>query len=146
MKFIYNMIAIFVIVIVLFLLIPLPTALLDMMFVLNIAISFVILLMSMYIKNVLEFSAFPSLLLITTLFRLALNVSSTRNILTNGGYAGQIVKTFGDFVARGNTIVGFVVFLIIVVVQFVVITKGSERVSEVAARFTLDAMPVSRWQ
>ena len=88
----------------------------------------------------LEFSIFPSLLLITTLFRLALNVSTTRNILANAE-AGNVVETFGSFVAQGNIVVGFVVFLILVIVQFIVITKGSERVAEVAARFTLDAMP-----
>jgi flagellar biosynthesis protein FlhA len=89
----------------------------------------------------LEFSIFPSLLLITTLFRLGINISSTRNILTNQGSAGQVIKSFGDFVLQGNVIVGFIIFLIIVLVQFIVITKGAERVAEVAARFTLDAMP-----
>ena len=95
----------------------------------------------MYIRETLEFSVFPSLLLITTLFRLGLNISSTRKILFDNGYAGQVVKTFGQFVIRGNAVIGFIIFLIIVLVQFIVITKGSERVAEVAARFTLDAMP-----
>ncbi|MEG0115034.1 MAG: FHIPEP family type III secretion protein, partial [Hydrogenoanaerobacterium sp.] len=95
----------------------------------------------MYIKESLEFSIFPSLLLITTLFRIGLNVSSTRLILLNDGYAGEVVKTFGAFVIQSNVVVGLVIFFIIVIVQFVVITKGSERVAEVSARFTLDAMP-----
>lgn len=97
--------------------------------------------MTMYIRETLEFSVFPSILLITTLFRLGLNISSTRKILFDNGYAGQVVQTFGQFVIRGNVVIGFIIFLIIVLVQFIVITKGSERVAEVAARFTLDAMP-----
>ena len=95
----------------------------------------------MYIKEALEFSVFPSLLLITTLFRLSLNVSSTRLILKNGGNAGAVIATFGNFVLQGNAVVGFIIFLIIVLVQFIVITKGAERIAEVTARFTLDAMP-----
>ncbi len=141
MKFLNNVIAIFVVIIIVFIIIPLPPAALDMMFILNITLSLVILIISMYIKTSLEFSVFPSLLLITTLFRLSLNISSTRLILSNGGSAGQVIAAFGDFVVGGNAIIGFVIFLIIVIVQFVVITKGAERVSEVAARFTLDAMP-----
>ena len=136
-----NSIAIFVVLIVAFLIIPLGTTVLDFMFILNLTLSLVILLTTMYIKEPLELSIFPSLLLITTLFRLVLNVSSTRSILTNGGYAGEVIKTFGQFVIRGNVVVGLVVFLIIVLVQFIVITKGAERVAEVSARFTLDAMP-----
>lgn len=136
-----NLVAVFVFLIILLLIIPLPTWLLDMMFILNLAISFIILFTTMYIKESLEFSIFPSLLLITTLFRLSLNISSTRNILSNGGYAGEIIKTFGEFVIQGNMVIGLVIFLIIVLVQFLVITKGSERVAEVSARFTLDAMP-----
>ena len=97
--------------------------------------------MTLYIKEALEFSIFPSILLITTLLRLGLNISSTRRILFDNGYAGEVIKTFGEFVIRGNAVIGFVIFLIIVLVQFIVITKGSERVAEVAARFTLDAMP-----
>lgn len=97
--------------------------------------------MTLYIKEALEFSIFPSILLITTLLRLGLNISSTRRILFDNGYAGEVVKTFGEFVIRGNAVIGFIIFLIIVLVQFMVITKGSERVAEVAARFTLDAMP-----
>lgn len=141
-KNIVNIIvALFMVFIVLLILIPLPPWLLDVMFVINIALSLVILLTTFFIKESLEFSVFPSMLLITTLFRLSLNVSSTRLILGNGGDAGSVVKTFGNFIIQGNIVVGFVVFIIIVVVQFVVITKGSERVAEVAARFTLDAMP-----
>ncbi|MEG2661077.1 MAG: FHIPEP family type III secretion protein, partial [Oscillospiraceae bacterium] len=121
--------------------VPLNTAILDFMFILNLTISLVILLMTMYITEPLDFSIFPSLLLLTTLLRLALNVSSTRSILLNNGYAGEVVKTFGEFVIQGNVVVGLVIFLIIVLVQFIVITKGAERVAEVSARFTLDAMP-----
>ncbi len=141
MKFYNNVVSLFVIVIIALIIIPLPAFVLDMMFILNITVSLVILLLTMYIRNSLEFSVFPSILLIMTLFRLALNISSTRLILSNSGSAGQVIKTFGSFVLRGNIVVGFVVFLIIVLVQFLVITKGAERVSEVAARFRLDAMP-----
>ena len=130
-----------VIGIIFLIIIPLPTFLLDFFFIINITLSFLILCMTMYIREALEFSIFPSILLITTLFRLGLNISSTRRILFNNGDAGQVVKTFGQFVIRGNVVIGFVIFLIIVLVQFIVITKGSERVAEVAARFTLDAMP-----
>lgn len=136
-----NSVALFVIVIVLLLIIPMPPFILDVMIIINISISMIILLISMNIKEPLEFSIFPSLLLITTLFRLGINVSSTRNILSNQGQAGRVIHSFGDFVLRGNIIVGFIIFFIIVLVQFIVITKGAERVAEVAARFTLDAMP-----
>ncbi|MGL5972226.1 MAG: flagellar biosynthesis protein FlhA [Oscillospiraceae bacterium] len=141
MKVFNNVVSAFVVGIIFLLLIPLPPFFLDLMFILNLTISFIILITTMYIKESLEFSIFPSLLLITTLFRVALNVSSTRLILLEEGNAGQVVKTFGEFVIRGNAVVGFVIFLIIVIVQFIVITKGSERVAEVSARFTLDAMP-----
>ncbi len=141
MKVFNNAVSAFVIGVIFLLIIPLPTWALDLMFILNLSISFIILLTTMYIKESLEFSIFPSLLLITTLFRLGLNVSSTRKILTNHGNAGQVIRTFGAFVIQGNVIVGLVIFLIIVLVQFIVITKGSERVAEVSARFTLDAMP-----
>lgn len=141
MKLFNNTVSAFVVAVIFLLIVPLPTWMLDFMFIANLTISFVILLTTMYIKESLEFSIYPSLLLITTLFRLSLNVSSTRKILTNGGYAGEVVKTFGEFVIQGNVIVGLVIFLIIVLVQFIVITKGSERVAEVSARFTLDAMP-----
>lgn len=134
-------IAIFVIAIVLLLIIPLSPFYMDVMIIINMAISIMILLISMQIREPLEFSIFPSLLLVTTLFRLGLNVSSTRNILSKQGEAGNVIKAFGDFVLAGNVVVGFIIFLIIVLVQFIVITKGAERVAEVAARFTLDAMP-----
>lgn len=141
MKLFNNAVSVLVILIIGLLIIPLPPTLLDFMFVVNLMLSFVILLTTMYIHESLQFSIFPSLLLITTLFRLALNVSSTRNILFNDGYAGKVIETFGEFVIQGNIVVGLVIFLIIVLVQFIVITKGSERVAEVSARFTLDAMP-----
>ncbi|MEA4892919.1 MAG: flagellar biosynthesis protein FlhA [Peptococcaceae bacterium] len=141
LKFLNNSVAVFVLIIVALLIVPLGTGVLDFMFILNLALSLVILLTTMYIKEPLEFSIFPSLLLITTLLRLGLNVSSTRSILTKGGYAGEVIKTFGEFVIQGNVLVGLVIFLIIVLVQFIVITKGAERVAEVSARFTLDAMP-----
>jgi len=141
LKFLNNGVAVFILLIVALLIIPLPPGLLDFMFILNLMLSLVILLMTMYIKEPLELSIYPSLLLITTLFRLSLNISSTRSILLNDGYAGEVIKTFGNFVIRGNVVVGLVIFLIIVLVQFIVITKGAERVSEVSARFTLDAMP-----
>jgi flagellar biosynthesis protein FlhA len=130
-----------VLVIVMLIIIPLSTALLDVLLILNIAVSVFILITSLYIKNPLEFSILPTMLLITTLFRLALNVSSTKLILGNGGNAGNVIRTFGNFVTSGNLVVGLIVFIIIVAIQFIVITKGAERVSEVAARFTLDAMP-----
>lgn len=141
LKFLNNGVAIFVLIILALLIVPLSPALLDFMLILNLMISLVVLLMTMYIKESLEMSIYPSLLLITTLFRLSLNVSSTRSILINDGYAGEVIETFGTFVVRGNVVVGLVIFLIIVLVQFIVITKGAERVSEVSARFTLDAMP-----
>ena len=141
LKFLNNVVAIFVILIIGFIIIPLPPFLLDMMFIINITLSIMVLLMTMYIKDALQFSVFPSLLLITTLFRLSLNISSTRLILTKSGAAGKVIQTFGSFVLSGNIVVGFIVFLIIVIVNFLVITKGSERVSEVSARFKLDAMP-----
>ena len=140
-KFSNNIVAAFVVLMICLLIIPLPTAILDFLFIFQIGLSLVILMMSMYVKEPLEFSIFPTLLLITTLFRLGLNISSTRSILTNAGYAGEVVKVFGQFVIRGNVAVGLVIFLIIVLVQMLVITKGSERVAEVTARFTLDAMP-----
>lgn len=121
--------------------IPLNTVFLDFLLIFNLAISLIILLTALYMKEPLEFSVFPSLLLVTTIFRLGLNISSTRLILGNNGNAGHVIETFGSFVIQGNVVVGFIIFLIIIIVQFVVITKGAERVSEVAARFTLDAMP-----
>lgn len=136
-----SSVAFLMVAVVSLLIIPLPTAVLDFMFILNLTISLVILFITMYIKETLEFAIFPSMLLITTVFRLSLNISSTRSILTNGGYAGEVVKTFGEFVIQGNIVVGIIIFLILVLVQFIVITKGAERVAEVSARFTLDALP-----
>ncbi len=141
MKLFNNAISAMVVGVIFLIIVPLPTWLLDFMFITNLSLSFVILLTTMYIRRALDFSIYPSILLITTLFRLALNISSTRSILSNQGYAGEVVKTFGEFVIRGDVVVGLVIFLIIVLVQFLVITKGSERVAEVSARFTLDAMP-----
>ena len=135
-----NAIALFVVVVVMFLFVPLNPTILDILLVVNIGLSIMILMITMNISDALEFSIFPSLLLITTLFRLGMNVSSTRMILTTGD-PGVVIRNFGQLVTGGNLVVGFVIFFIIVLVQLIVITKGAERVSEVAARFTLDAMP-----
>jgi len=129
-----------VIAIVLMIIIPLPPALLDVIIALNITLAVIILLLTMFTTEVLQFSVFPTLLLITTLLRLALNISSTRLVLTQA-YAGNIIEAFGEFVVGGNYVVGIIIFLIIIIIQFVVITNGAGRVSEVSARFTLDAMP-----
>jgi flagellar biosynthesis protein FlhA len=126
--------------VVVMMVIPLPTVLLDLLLAFNLTLSVTVLMVAMYTREPLQFSVFPSLLLVTTLFRLSLNVSSVRLILLNG-YAGELIRRFGEFVVGGNVVVGLVVFFILVVIQFVVITKGAERVAEVAARFTLDAMP-----
>lgn len=142
MKWLKNSaVSIMLIFVVFLIVIPLPAGILDFMFMFNLSVGLVILLTALFIRDTLQFSIFPSLLLITTLLRLALEISATRLILSNGGDAGEVIRAFGSFVIKGNLIVGVVVFLIIVVVQFIVITKGSERVAEVAARFTLDAMP-----
>lgn len=129
-----------IIMIVIMMIIPLPTIILDMLLCLNITLALVIMMVAIYNTEPLEFSVFPSLLLLTTLFRLALNVSSTRLILLEG-YAGEVIMSFGNFVVGGNAVVGFIVFIILIIIQFIVITKGAERVAEVSARFTLDAMP-----
>ncbi len=129
-----------VVTIVIMMIIPLPPFLLDLLLALNITLSLTIVMIAIYNIEPLQFSVFPSLLLVTTLFRLALNVSSTRLILLHG-YAGEVIMAFGSFVVGGNAVVGFIVFIILVLIQFIVITKGAERVAEVAARFTLDAMP-----
>ncbi|GAA2856388.1 flagellar biosynthesis protein FlhA [Paenarthrobacter ilicis] len=126
--------------IVLLLVVPLPAALLDFLIVCNILLALLILLTSMFVKKPLDFSVFPSLLLVATLFRLGLNVASTRLVLGQG-FAGQVIEAFGKVTVGGSLIIGAVVFLILVVIQFVVVTKGAERVAEVGARFTLDAMP-----
>ncbi|MCL7746484.1 flagellar biosynthesis protein FlhA [Halalkalibacter alkaliphilus] len=129
-----------VILIVIMLIIPLPTAMLDFLIIINISLALIIILVAMNTREPLQFSIFPTLLLLVTLFRLGLNVSTTRSILGEAN-AGNVIDTFGNFVVGGNALVGFVVFLILIVIQFLVITKGAERVSEVGARFTLDAMP-----
>lgn len=129
-----------VIGIVLMIIVPMPSKLLDILLALNITISVVIILLTMFTTDVLQFSIFPTILLITTLFRLGLNISSTRLILKDA-YAGEIIEAFGSFVVGGNYVVGIIIFLIIIIIQFVVITNGAGRVSEVSARFTLDAMP-----
>lgn len=126
--------------IVIIMVIPIPTLMLDVCLALMISIALLVLMISMYLDNVLDFSVFPGLLLVITLFRLALNIASTRLILAHGE-AGQVIRSFGEFVTSGNLIVGIIIFIILVVIQFVVITKGSTRIAEVAARFTLDAMP-----
>ena len=122
------------------LLIPLPTFILDMFLAVNLALSVILLLVTLNAKEPLEVSVFPSLLLLLTLYRLALNVATTRLILSDGG-AGKIVDTFGGLVVGDSLVVGIVIFLILVIIQFIVITKGATRISEVNARFVLDAMP-----
>lgn len=130
----------FIVGIILMIIIPLPSEMLDILLIFSIASAMVIFLMTLFTEEPLQFSVFPSLLLVTTLYRLALNISSTRLILSEA-YAGKVISAFGDFVVGGDYIVGLIVFIIIMLVQFVVITNGASRVSEVAARFTLDAMP-----
>ena len=133
-------VAVAVILVVVMMIIPIPTGLLSFFLIFNITLSLIILMVSLLIQETLEFSVFPTMLLIMTLFRLSLNISTTRQILLNA-YAGEVVQKFGSMVIGGNPVVGFIIFLILVVVQFIVITRGAERISEVAARFTLDAMP-----
>ena len=134
-----------VVALLLLMVLPIPTFLLDILLALNIALAMTVLVVSLYMKNALDFSGFPAMLLVATLFRLTLNIASTRLILLNGadgeGAAGQIISTFGNFVVGGNYVVGIIVFIILVIINFVVITKGSGRIAEVGARFTLDAMP-----
>ncbi|HEY1520568.1 MAG TPA: flagellar biosynthesis protein FlhA [Solirubrobacteraceae bacterium] len=132
--------AVAVVVIVTMLIVPLPSMLLDLFITINISVALAVVVATMYLQKPLEFSAFPSLLLLTTMFRLAINVSVTRLILTKGS-AGSVVHDFGQFVVGGDVVIGLVIFLILVVIQFVVVTNGAGRVAEVAARFTLDAMP-----
>ena len=134
------LIAVAIVIIVVMMIIPLPTLLLDLLICLNITIALLVVMSVIYNKEALDLSIFPSLLLITTLFRLALNISSTRLILLDG-YAGEVITAFGNFVVGGNPVVGFIMFMILVGINFIVITKGSARVAEVSARFTLDAMP-----
>jgi flagellar biosynthesis protein FlhA len=129
-----------VVAIILMMVVPVPTALLDFLIAINITGALLIVLVSMYVERPLDFSSFPSLLLVATLFRLALNISATRRVLSSG-YAGQVINAFGHFVIGGSLIIGLVIFAILLVIQFVVITNGAGRVAEVGARFTLDAMP-----
>ncbi|HEX3046128.1 MAG TPA: flagellar biosynthesis protein FlhA [Bacillota bacterium] len=133
-------VVIIVILVLVMFIIPLPSWMLDIFITINISIGFIVILLTMNVRKSLEFSVFPTMLLVTTLFRLALNVSSARLILTEA-QAGSVIHAFGTVMAQNNPIVGFVMFIILTIIQFVVITKGSERVAEVAARFTLDAMP-----
>ncbi|MCC6094880.1 MAG: flagellar biosynthesis protein FlhA, partial [Eubacterium sp.] len=129
-KILSNSVILMVLVIVLMMIIPIPPGLIDVFILLNMAISMMIIIITMSIHEPLEFSIFPTLLLITTLFRLGINVSTTRNILTNGGSSGKVIKAFGDFVLRGNVVVGLIIYLIIVLMNFLVINKGAERVAE----------------
>src|ERR1700759_2469112 len=132
--------AVGVVVVVVMLVVPLPPMILDLFITVNISAALAVAVATMYLSRPLDFSVFPSLLLLTTMFRLAINVSVTRLILTKGD-AGSVVKDFGQFVVGGDVVIGLVIFLILVVIQFVVVTNGAGRVAEVAARFTLDAMP-----
>ncbi|MEK9823117.1 MAG: FHIPEP family type III secretion protein, partial [Gammaproteobacteria bacterium] len=132
--------AVFVVSVIFMMIMPLPTWLIDTLIALNMSISVVLLMVAVYLKTPLDFAAFPAVLLITTLFRLSISISTTRLILLNAD-AGDIVETFGEFVVGGNLVVGLVIFLILTIVNFIVITKGAERVAEVGARFSLDAMP-----
>ena len=134
------LLAVGVIMIIALMIIPLPPMILDVLLALNITVAILLLMVSMYITHPLELSVFPGLLLILTIFRLSLNVASTRLVLGEG-YAGEVINAFGSFVVKGNYVVGFIIFLILVLIQFIVIVKGAGRIAEVAARFTLDAMP-----
>lgn len=132
--------AVWMIGVVLMIILPLPPAIVDLMITINLSVSLFLLMVALYIPSALQLSVFPSLLLITTMFRLGINISSSRQILLKA-YAGNVIQAFGDFVVGGNYVVGFIIFLIITIIQFIVVTKGAERVAEVAARFRLDAMP-----
>jgi flagellar biosynthesis protein FlhA len=132
--------AAFVVIVVVMMIVPLPPALLDLLIAVNISMALAIVVTTLYVPRALDFSVFPTLLLMTTLLRLAINVSVTRLILLHGD-AGHVVEAFGEFVVGGNVVVGLIIFLVLVVIQFVVVTNGAGRVAEVAARFTLDSMP-----
>lgn len=132
-------IGIYILSAVLFFIISIPSWLLDILLAFNIMVALVILFNSLFAKEVLDMASFPTMLLFTTIFRISLNVSSTKMIL-RGGYAGHVVSVFGQFVGGGNLVIGTIIFIVLIIVQFIVINKGSERVSEVTARFTLDAM------
>ena len=140
MKRAYIFVALYLLAAIVFFIVPIPAALLDVMLALNISVSLIILFNVLFVKEVLDMSFFPSLLLFTTIFRISLNVSSTKLILTTGE-PGNVVETFGQFVGSGNLVIGAIIFIVLIIIQFVVINKGSERVAEVTARFTLDAMP-----
>ena len=140
MKKAYIGVALYLLAAIVFFIVPIPDTLLDVMLALNISISLIILFNVLFVKEVLDMSFFPTLLLFTTIFRISLNVSSTKLILTTGE-PGNVVETFGEFVGGGNLVIGAIIFIILIIIQFVVINKGSERVAEVTARFTLDAMP-----
>jgi type III secretion protein V len=129
-----------IVLVLIMLILPLPFLVLDLLLTLNITLSVIILMVTIYVPEALRIASFPTILLVTTLFRLGLEVSATRLILLHGE-AGHVIQAFGEFVVGGNFVVGFIMFLILTLVQFMVIAKGAERVSEVAARFTLDAMP-----
>jgi len=135
--------AFFFVMIVVMLVFPLPTWLVDGLLAVNLTVSLVILISATYLKHPLEMSSFPSIILLTSMLRVAMSVATTRLILATGD-AGQLIVAFGEFVIGGNLVVGLVIFLIIATVQFMVVTKGAERISEVSARFTLDALPASR--
>ncbi len=132
-------IGIYLLAAVLFFIISIPSWLLDILLAINILVALVVLFNSLFAKEVLDMASFPTMLLFTTIFRISLNVSSTKLILKNG-YAGKVVDTFGKFVGSGNLVIGIIIFIILIIIQFIVINKGSERVAEVTARFTLDAM------
>src|SRR5690348_10317295 len=132
--------AVGIVVVVTMLVVPLPSMIIDLFITVNISAALAVVVSTMYLKRALDFSSFPTLLLLTTMFRLAINVSVTRLILTKGD-AGSVVHDFGQFVVGGNVIIGLVIFLILIVIQFIVVTNGAGRVAEVGARFTLDAMP-----
>ena len=140
MKRAYIGVALYLLAAIVFFILPIPAALLDVMLALNISIALIILFNVLFVKEVLDMSFFPTLLLFTTIFRISLNVSSTKLILTTGE-PGNVVETFGEFVGGGNLVIGALIFIVLIIIQFVVINKGSERVAEVTARFTLDAMP-----
>nr|MCR5544974.1 flagellar biosynthesis protein FlhA [Lachnospiraceae bacterium] len=133
-------IAVYLLAAIVFLIVPIPSGMLDFMLAFNIGVALVVLMNCLFVKEVLDMGNFPTVLLFTTIFRISLNVSSTRLILTTGN-PGNVVTTFGQFVGGGDLIIGAIVFIILIIIQFVVINKGSERVAEVTARFTLDAMP-----
>ena len=129
-----------IIMILLIMIIPFPTQLMDLFLAINISLSLVVLLVAFYALKPLQFAVFPGMLLILTLFRLSLNVATTRLILSEGN-AGNIIEAFGGFIVQGNFVIGIIIFAVLVIINFVVITKGATRIAEVAARFTLDAMP-----